>query len=575
MKRERIARPNLQLRRQREQRGWSQRYLAQQIGAPTPFYVSRWENGVSRPSPYYREKLCTLFGKDAYELELLEQAGAASSDDDCLITQEQVTRASGGLWSVSLKRNPFFTGREEAFSHLRELLASGSIHSYAVTGLAGIGKTQTVIEYAYRYRDSYGAIFFVRADTPGTFFEDLNAIAHALELTVADDQDERCVVDLVRRWLEMNESWLLMFDDVKDFELVYSLLPSRGCGHILMTTRAQAMGPLARRFTLERMAVEEGALFLLRRTKVLGRETSFEYAREVDRVAAGEVARLMDGMPLALDQAGAYIEETSCTLSHYLDLYRRHRLVLLQQRGSFHFDHPESVALTWARSFNEVKQVSAAAADLLKLCAFLHPEDIPEELFLKGASLEGLSSEFATLNSIELNNTIGCLLKYSLLQRDAGGHTLSIHRLLQCVLRDMLGNEGQRLWAERTVRLLDLAFPGSAPSGVDGEQCCRRYMQHIYTCVTLIEQWDLLLPEAVRLLYRAGRFLWESECYEPAEALLLQALTVCKRILGPEHPEVAAYLQSLTLLYREQRKCAQAESLYGRALKIYEDAAPY
>ena len=65
------ATPNYLLRRARQERGWTQKDVADQIGAPLDLNVTRWERGTARPSAYYVHKLCELFGKSASELGLL------------------------------------------------------------------------------------------------------------------------------------------------------------------------------------------------------------------------------------------------------------------------------------------------------------------------------------------------------------------------------------------------------------------------------------------------------------------------------------------------------------------------
>jgi hypothetical protein len=97
----------------------------------------------------------------------------------------------------------------------------------------------------------------------------------------------------------------------------------------------------------------------------------------------------LGGLPLALDQAGAYIEETGCGLSGYLDLYRTRRKDLLQRRSKLRSEHPEPVATTWSLSFQKVEQANPAAAELLRLCAFLDPEAIPEDIIAAGAAEVG------------------------------------------------------------------------------------------------------------------------------------------------------------------------------------------
>jgi transcriptional regulator with XRE-family HTH domain len=76
--------PNQRLREERELRGWSQKYVADQIGADH-YYISRWEHGITVPSPYYRQKLCELFGKNAKELGLLQGQEGITLQIGCIM----------------------------------------------------------------------------------------------------------------------------------------------------------------------------------------------------------------------------------------------------------------------------------------------------------------------------------------------------------------------------------------------------------------------------------------------------------------------------------------------------------
>src|SRR5260370_1350407 len=98
-----------------------------------------------------------------------------------------------------------------------------------------------------------------------------------------------------------------------------------------------------------------------------------------------QISEELGGLPLALDQAGAYIEETQCSLSDYLKRYCTRRTTMLNRRGNSSHDYPASVATTWSLSFEQVEMRSTAAANLLRLCAFLAPDAIPEEMIIKGA----------------------------------------------------------------------------------------------------------------------------------------------------------------------------------------------
>jgi hypothetical protein len=113
-------------------------------------------------------------------------------------------------------------------------------------------------------------------------------------------------------------------------------------GQVLLTTQAQAMGQLAQRIVVDAMPPEVGVLFLLRRAGLLARDTNLEQASPQQRSQAGELVRELGGLPLALDQAGAYIAETGCSLGEYLQLYHTHRAALLSRRGGSVSDHPAS-----------------------------------------------------------------------------------------------------------------------------------------------------------------------------------------------------------------------------------------
>src|SRR5439155_6625351 len=116
---------------------------------------------------------------------------------------------------------------------------------------------------------------------------------------------------------------------------------------------------------------------------------------------------------------------------------------LLKEHGEFAPDHPEPVATTWTLSFKNVEQANPAAAELLRFCAFLAPDAIPEKLFTESAADLGPTLEPIGSDPSSLNAAIRELLKYSLVHRDYEANTLSIHRLVQEVLKDQMDEETQ------------------------------------------------------------------------------------------------------------------------------------
>src|SRR5262249_5034301 len=142
---------------------------------------------------------------------------------------------------------------------------------------------------------------------------------------------------------------------------------------------------LANCIEVDTLVPEQGALFLLRRARLLAVDGVLEQASNNDQGLALQISRELGGLPLALDQAGAYLEETGHGLSNYLQIYQRRRADLLKKRGGLVDDHPKAVAATWSLAFEQVEQKNKAAADLLQLCAYIAPDSIPEEIFTQGA----------------------------------------------------------------------------------------------------------------------------------------------------------------------------------------------
>jgi hypothetical protein len=207
------------------------------------------------------------------------------------------------------------------------------------------------------------------------------------------------------------------------------------------------------------MSLETGVLFLLRRAGVIGPGALAEEASSLEYAHAQNIVRELGGLPLALDQAGAYMEETATSLEEYLQLYHHHRLAFLHRRGGLVADHPEPVAATWALAFTHIENNDPVAADLLRLCAFLDPDAIPEELLFAG--LQQLAGSMSDIHQLRFNEAIGSLLRFSLVRRNGDTHTITVHRLIQSVVRDNLLPEQHSEWLHRVVLMLSETFPSA------------------------------------------------------------------------------------------------------------------
>lgn len=478
------------------------------------------------------------------------------------------------VWTVPYPRNTLFIGREAELSTIEATLRRGQHaavgQTQALSGLGGIGKTQIALEYAYRHRQDYRYIFWVLADTRDTLSAHYSQLAEQLALPGSTQAELRYIVEIFKRWLETNQDWLLILDNADDLSIIPDFLPqSTAAGHVLLTTRSQVMGRLAERIDASKLGLNDGVTFLLLRSGLSGRARATASLDPKEQEAAWQIVRELDGLPLALDQAGAYIEETSCGLSGYLTLYRQEHKALLKQRGGHVADHPDSVVQTVQLAFKKVEQSNPAAADLLRLCAFLAPEAIPELLIEKGEAELSTHLKPLARKPLKLNAAIAELQKYSLVSRNAPAKTLDVHRLVQVVLRDAMPKNTARSWAERVVRLLNRVFPHP---DVDTWEVCRILLPHVQEVVAFIDQWRIETDESERLLSRIGGYLHDRAEYREARHYYEKALALAQKRFGTGHIRISVPMNRLGLTYREQGKYEQALKLHEQALAIERKA---
>ena len=481
-------------------------------------------------------------------------------------------------WGVPLLRNPYFTGREEILEALHRRLheeqAVARTQAYALKGLGGMGKTQIALEYAYQHALDYSGVFWIGAETEAQVVSSLLRIAELLQVPERHAPEPQHVVAAVHRWLTTHSQWLLIWDNLDDLDLLARYLPPARGGAILLTTRAQALGTLARGLALLPMESEEGRLFLLRRAKVLEPDATSVQVRHFaarlpgEYAAATELVEVLGGLPLALDQAGAYIEETGCGLADYLQSYGTQRSHFLARRGIPGGDHPDSVAATFRLVWQRVQREHPPAAEVLRVCAFLAAEAIPEELFLADCT----SSADAAHASAALDLALASLRTCSLVQRHPATRTFALHRLVQAVLQEAMRKPEHVRVQRRAVHLLNAAFP-DVPPGLRIETWgpCERLLPHVLTCTATLPA-HVQDQALAQLLLKAAGYLLERSAHQQAERLGQRALQCFEATLGPQHPQVAVALYLLARLARQQGQYVQAEQRFQQAASLLEQA---
>jgi tetratricopeptide (TPR) repeat protein len=357
----------------------------------------------------------------------------------------------------------------------------------------------------------------------------------------------------VRRALRGRDRWLLIFDSAEDVHQIRPLLPG-GTGHVLITTRRSGFRSLGSVLDLDILDQPE-AIALLRRR-----------APGLTDAQAGQLAERLGDLPLALDQAAAYLDQTGVPPLEYLRLLDT-RSTDLHSRG-YTPGHPGNVATVWSVSIDRLQATAPAAVQLLRLCAWLAPEPIPLDLFTGHCDQlpEPLAS--AAADPVAFNDTVGALADYSLARRAVG--SLIVHRLVQDVTRH---HRAGRPAASSDKHLEAVLAPLHAD--LPGE---------VWGTPESWPRWRSMLPSVLAatghqlskagegptawLLTQAGTYLGSQGRFTEALPLHQRALSICEAALGPDHPYVATDLNHMGRALSDLGRPAEALPLHQRALSI-------
>ena len=421
-------------------------------------------------------------------------------------------------------RNPLFSGRANVFEALAGAL--GRTGRAALCGLPGLGKTEAAIEFAQRCRLSYDWIFWSRADSEQQMIRGFGAFAVALGLPEASGADQMAAARAVHAALSARSRWLLILDAAEDLDLVRRWLPAGDGAHLLLTARSAAVGGLAEAIELEPLEQADAVDFLLRRSRlndmVAGGDTLL-------LAAANDVAKVAAGFPLALDQAGAYVEETGCSLQDYALLWREHSRQLLAERGQGSLRQDDSLLQAWALPLQQMESGNPAAAALLYLLAFCHADALPEAALGGAARLAGCPPAAALADLMARNAALRDALRFAFLRRDAKTRRLSMHRLVQQFIRDGMTLDARRDWCGRALALIDAAFP--RPRFATWREC-DALADHALSVLEHAATAGVEPAATARLSCELGCYFMQRARY--AEALPLVKHALALRRLAPE-----------------------------------------
>ena len=452
-------------------------------------------------------------------------------------------------------RPVFLAGREGLLAELDARLAGGpgrpGPRVAVLCGLGGAGKTCVAVEYAHRHLAEVGVCWQFPAEDREVLAAEFGVLA--AQLGAREVVDPRDPVASVHGVLARQQAgWLVVFDNAPDRAAVEPFVPPAGPGRVLITTQNQHWPP-GQALDVPVLDVGVAADFLVNRTG------------DPDRAAARVLAAELGGLPLALEQAAAYMQATGTTLARYLPLFRDRQADLLA-RGEAS-GHPADVAATLGLALSRLAEDAPPAAGLVRLLAYLAPEPVPLNLLLTDEQAAGLlgpevAAEVGQLlgDPVAAGDAMTALRRYSVVT-PAGDGLVLVHRMVQAITRAQLTAEEAGPWGQAATALVELAVPA------DPE---------------LPAAWPVgavLLPHARAVLdltsggmWQIARYLGFSGSYPAARDLsqLIADAYAEDAAYGAEHPETLAARRDLAGWTGRAGDAAGARDQLAALLPIHE-----
>ena len=417
---------------------------------------------------------------------------------------------------VRLAQRPaFLTGREELLTDLDARLSGGpraDMRTAVLCGLGGSGKTSVAIEYAHRHLRDLAVVWQLPAEEPTALaagFADL-----AAQLGVRSVPDAGNPIARVHALLAAHPgNWLLIFDNAPSLASVRDALPPAGNGRVLITSQ-DPHWPAGQAVEVPALARDVAAAFLQQRTGTAQPD------------AARELAAELGGLPLALEQAAAYMLTAGRSISGYLALFRQRRADLLL-RGE-PVGYGKQVATTWALAFERLQGATPQAVALLRLLACCAPDRIPlRHLLRPRPALAGeLPAELTPLldDPLASDDALTALRRFSLVSAPQDG-MVSVHRLVQAVTLDQLPDDEAGTWRQAARHLIVAALPGDAANPANWP-----------AYAALLPHAEAALRPEDTGMGRIAHFFSRSGNYADGRAHCQKILSARQQLLGPEHP---------------------------------------
>ncbi|MFF5077985.1 FxSxx-COOH system tetratricopeptide repeat protein [Actinoplanes sp. NPDC000266] len=478
-----------------------------------------------------------------------------------LVAPENIP-APPGLINLPV-RPDLFVGRDAALTML-DAGAAGRI-AQVVHGLGGIGKSTLVARWAAQRSGTFPVVWWVTADTPGNLSAGLAGLIEALQTGASGFLKEPVLRERAIRWLASHERWLLVLDNVTDPRHITELMarmPLDTTGRIVVTSRRATGWP-------ESAAVSRLGGIGLDAATVLLTAIAARGGVGVDPAAAGAVCAELGSLPLAVEQAGAYMAQTGTGPNDYLRLLAAQPAAMYRDADE---GRPEerTIARVWQVTLDAlVRENDDLPERVLRALAWYAPDAIPR--FLTDAHPAG---------EVNVRRALGRLAAYNMISIDHGSDTVSVHRLVQAVTRTPDAGDRHRQaedieGASAAANYAILQVLPADDEGVSGWPRWRALIPHLSALVAhslaatsqggpgSLDRDDALIKAI--WLNRAGVFLSDQGSLDTSITFLELARQIFSRFGTGAEASLLAATNNLALGYVKSRD-------FGRAVPLLEQA---
>ncbi|MFC9964337.1 FxSxx-COOH system tetratricopeptide repeat protein [Nocardia ignorata] len=438
-----------------------------------------------------------------------------------------------------------FVGRADELDRLDVVLNDpGQVVVQAVHGLGGIGKSTLVAQWAATRAHRHSPIVWISADTATTVQQGLADFAAALQPVLAQTLDAEQLAERALQWLATHHGWLLILDNVDDFGTVAEVLARARTGRVVLTSRrSSGWQPGTAVVRLDTLEPEESLSLLLAILQAAG-------PRDTD--GAAELCCELGHLPLAVEQAGAYLAQNPFTTPrNYLRLLAE-KPSEMHRRAAIGTDPERTVAQIWRVTINRITTVDPRAADLLCALAWYGPDAIP---MLLCENIVGAPA---------LGTSVGVLAAYCMITPDPDTNSVSIHRLVQAVARtpELDRNPDAIQFAHSVATsAMEQALPAGAADNPQSWPTWRALLPHIEALVTHTI-YDT--TKTARILVAAAYFLVYTDQHARGRDYLQRAVFVREQLLGTDHPDTLNARTALGEAYEADGQFAEAITLFER-----------